>query len=159
MTAASFTLSPRHWYNWDFALQDSRQTLAEFDLSSWRENGTITVDGHAYRVSRQGFASGAFLIEHEGKVLASAVKPSPFRSAFVIDFEGQRYSLRKRSIWTHTFVVFEADTAIGTLTRTGWLTRDTAVDVPSAWPMSMTAFVCWLAILLWKREADSGGGA
>jgi hypothetical protein len=38
------------------------------------------------------------------------------------------------------------------------LTRDATVDLPPDWPLAVTTFVIWLAIILWKRDADSGAG-
>jgi hypothetical protein len=158
MTAASpLGLVPRRWYSWDFTLTSGDRTLAQFDLSSWREKGVVTIGGEEHRVYREGTVSGDFVIERGGQVLARAAKPSAFRSTIVITHAGGQYTLRKQSVWKRAFVLFEGDTSIGSLSPSSWLTRGATVNLPADWPLAVKTFVVWLAIILWKREAGGGG--
>jgi hypothetical protein len=34
-------------------------------------------------------------------------------------------------------------------------TREATADLPRDWPMPIKAFVIWLVIVLWKRDAQS----
>jgi hypothetical protein len=38
---SALTLTPRHWYSWDFFVTSGDKQLAEFNLSSWREKGIV----------------------------------------------------------------------------------------------------------------------
>jgi hypothetical protein len=157
MPVTSLALLPKHWYSWDFTLVSGDRTLADLDLSSWREKGVVTIGGHEHRVFREGMVSGDFVIERDGQVLARATKPSAFRNTVIVTHGGRHYTLRKRSVWKRAFVLLEGDREIGSLSPNSWLTRDATVNLPPDWPLAVKTFVTWLAIILWKREADSSG--
>ena len=50
---SALTLIPRRWYSRDFFVTDDGRQLAEFHLSSWREQGVVSVDGIDYRLYRE----------------------------------------------------------------------------------------------------------
>jgi hypothetical protein len=157
------TIIPRTWYSWDFAVVEDGRQWAFMDLSKWREKGVLTIDGVEHRVYREGMMSGDFLLERDGAVLVRASKPSAFFNTLTVGYQGREYTLKKRSAWRRTFVVLapvgEAGSAlggeVGSLVPTGALTRKADVDLPEDWPLHLRVFVIWLAIIMWKREADS----
>src|SRR5918993_4467197 len=100
----TMALLPRRWYSWDFSLVSGDRTLAELDLSSWRERGVVTIADHEHRVYREGMVGGDFVIERDGQVLARATKPSAFSSTVVVTHDRREYTLQKRSIWRRGFV-------------------------------------------------------
>lgn len=155
----TMTLLPRRWYSWDFRLVSGDRTLAELDLSSWRERAVVTIGGHEHRVYREGMVSGDFVIERHGQVLARGTKPSAFTSRIVVTHDGRQYTLRKKSIWKRAFILLEGDREIGSLSPNSWLTRDATVSLPPDWPLAVKTFVTWLAIILWKRDASAAAGA
>jgi hypothetical protein len=154
----TMALLPRRWYSWDFSLVSGDSTLAHLDLSCWRERGVVTIAGDEHRVYREGMVSGDFVIERQGQVLARATKPSAFSSKVVITHDGRKYTLQKRSIWKRGFLLREGDREIGSLSPNTWLTRDATVNLPADWPLAVKTFVTWLAIILWKRDADASAG-
>ena len=70
------TAVPTRWFSWDFTVTDGARTVATIDVSWWREQGTLTVDGVDHCVYREGMLSGEFILEAEGSVVARARKPS-----------------------------------------------------------------------------------
>jgi hypothetical protein len=156
---SALALVPKAWYSWDFSVIGGNRTLAVLDLSAWRERADIMIDGGTHRVFREGAVSGDFIIERGGLKLARATKPSAFRNMFIVHYNGRDYTLRKRSVWGRTFELMDGERQIGSIERTSWWTRRAAADLPSDWPVPVKAFVIWLAIILWKREASSGAGA
>jgi hypothetical protein len=154
MTATAIV--PKSWYSWDFSMTRGDRTLARLDLSSWRERAAITIGDSEHRAYRES-ALGDFVIEHGGQVLARAGKPSAFRNTMIVRHEGREYTLKKKSAWRRAFIVLDGEHEIGSISPTSAWRRDATVDLPAPWPLPLQAFVIWLAVMLWKREADSGG--
>ena len=152
---SALTVSPRRWYSWDFAILEGSREVADMDLSAWREKATLTIDGVEYRVSREGLVSGDFLLERGGTVLARATKPSAFWNTFIIHYMGREYTLRKASMWRRTFILDDQGHEIGRIVPHSMWRRDGTATLPPDWPLPVRAFVVWLVIILWKREADS----
>jgi hypothetical protein len=161
------TVVPKRWYSWDFEVVDGERQLAFMDLSSWIEKGVLSVDGVEHRVYREGMASGDFILERSGTVLARGTKPSAFRNTFIVSHHGREYTLRKKSAWGRAFVVIadgpgeagsRIESEIGSLAPQSAWTRRATVDLPKDWPLAIRVFVIWLAVIIWKREANAGGG-
>ena len=38
-------LVPAHWYSWEFDVTDGQRRIARVEMSAWRENGVLNVDG------------------------------------------------------------------------------------------------------------------
>jgi hypothetical protein len=153
------TIVPRRWYSWDFDLVDGDRRLAGLETSRWREKGVLNVDGVEHRVYREGLMSGEFILERDGVVLAHATKPSAFRNAFELNFNGWKYTLRKKSLLSRSFLVESGEREIGSLVPKSMWSRSARVTLPQDWPLPVRAFAIWLTIILWKRESDAGGGA
>ena len=149
---------PKHWFSWDFTVVQGSQALADIDMSAWRERGTLTVEGKSYRVYREGVMSGDFILESPEELVARAAKPSVFRRAFLVEYGGQQYELRAKSVLRRTFVLLDGQREIGSVSRESVLTRRTAVDLPEHLPLPVRIFIVWLVVIVWKRDAAAAGG-
>ena len=135
-------LLPKRWFSWDYNVMNGDRTLARLDLSCWRERAEIGDITH--RVFRERAMGGDFIIEAAGRELARATKPSAFRHTMIVHYKGKDFTLRKRSVWRRAFVLMDGERQIGAI-----------ADLPPDWPAPITAFVIWLVIILWKRDADA----
>jgi hypothetical protein len=151
------TAVPKSWFSWDFTVMDGTRAVSDIDVSCWREKGVITVAGTDYRVYREGLMSGDFILASDETVLARAQKPSAFRSAFNVEHAGKQYTLRPTSVWGRAFALLDGDRVVGMLSPRGLFTRRAAVDLPENLPLSVRVFIIWLAVIIWKREADAQG--
>ena len=144
---------PKKWYSWDYALRDADgQHLADLDLSSWRERGKLVLDGTEYRVRPEGLC-GPFVLEDGVSVLARARRTSLLRCEFEIEFEGDHYTLKKRSLWSRTIVLRQGAEELGTIRHAAWYKRDARVELADRLSPVLMAFALWLALLVWKRDA------
>ena len=146
---------PTHWYSWDVTVTDASRTVADIALSWWREKGALTIDGATYGVYREGLISGDFVLEHAGRVLARAEKPSVFRREFVIRHAGREYTLRRRSIFRRAFVLLAGSRHVGSIAPSGAFTRKAAADLPHELPLPVRMFIVWLTVISWRREQSS----
>ena len=152
------TAVPKSWFSWDFTVMDGTQPVGDIDVSCWREKGVITVQGVDYRVYREGLMSGDFILASDDKVLARATKPSAFRRTFVVDYAGKQYTLRAKSALRRAFELLDRDRVVGALSPRGLFTRRAAIHLPETMPLSVRVFIIWLAVIIWKREAEAQGG-
>ena len=142
---------PKGWFSSDYRLQQPHGTVTEIDVSGWREKAEFEVHGGQYRLSREGLASGAFVLESDGKMLARAVKPSAFRARFQVQFGGRTFELR-RGGWSSNFGLFDGATQVGSIRRAGMFTRRAIIELPHDWPLAAQVFVFWLALVIWNRD-------
>jgi hypothetical protein len=149
------TANPRSWLSWDFTLARGGDSLACIGLSSWREKGALTVGNSTYRAYREGLFSGAYVLESNGTVVARAHKPSAWTRRLVIEFDGAQYELKPHSAITRGFKLHKGERVVGTLSPASFLNRKINVELPEDLPLLIRAFVVWLTILLWKRDADA----
>jgi hypothetical protein len=148
------TLTPHNWFSWNFSLFDGERTLAEVNLSSWRERGTLMVEGVEYNVYRES-PLGEFLLQRSGSVLARAEKPSMFVRSFLIKYQQKPYTLRAESAFRRAFVLLDGEREIGSIVPKGVFTRNSVVTLPDEWPLPIQSFAIWLTLVHWRRDASS----
>ena len=149
-----WSIVPTGWFSWDCVVQDStQQTIAELNLSPWRERGAICVGEVEHKISRQG--AGVFVLQEGESVLARAEKPGFFSGTFRIEYTEKQYTLESRSVWRRERVLYEEGKEIGTIIPEGAFTRRARAEFPDDMPLVLKLFVVWLTMLLWKRQSDS----
>lgn len=152
-------LVPQNWFSWNFDILDDDHLVASIKVSSLPETGTFSLDGADYRARREGMFSGDFLLEGNAQTIAHAQKPSAFLSTFEIQYSDRSYTLKKESVVGRSFVLFDGDREVGSIRPEGFLSRKSAVSLPATMPRPVQVFVLWLAILIWRREANAGAAA
>jgi hypothetical protein len=143
---------PANLFSTNFRLQQQNKLLGEVDTSVWRERGRLELEEATYELYRERKFSGDFLLERNGKVVARATKPSAFQYRFDVLLPNRTLTLRKLSIWSRRFGVFEGEKQIGSIYPVGIFTRRSNIDLPNDWPLATRAFVFWLVFLMWRRQ-------
>lgn len=152
-------LTPRSCFSWNFEVLDDNDIVAHIDISGWREKGLLTVQGAEYPVYREGLMSGEFILESAGSTLARAWKPSAFRRSFEVECGGKQYRLHAPSVFGRIFVLLGGDSEIGSIAPDGMFTRRATVSLPEELPLPVRVFIIWLAVILWKRDAEASAAA
>ena len=150
LIVSSLDLVPKGWFSWDFTVLRDGALIAEIDISSWGEKGTLTVDGDQYAVYRDGFL-GPFILDLNDTQVAVASKIAFYRS-FTVGHQDKTYTLKAASGLGRTFVLLENDQEIGWIAPAGWFTRKATVDLPDQLPLPFRIFLLWLTVILWRRE-------
>jgi hypothetical protein len=146
---------PANLFSTNFRLQQQNELLGEVDTSAWREKGRLELEEGTYELYREGKFSGDFLLERNGNVVARATKPSAFQCRFDVLLPNRTLTLRKLSIWSRRFGVFEGEKQIGSVYPVGIFSRRSNIDLPSDWPVAARAFVFWLVFLMWRRQQQA----
>jgi hypothetical protein len=144
---------PKRWFSNDYRLQQAHGTVADLDVSGWKEAAEFDVAGGRYRLYRQRMASGAFVMDQGGNVVARAVKPSALQARFELQVGRRSFTLRRPRWWRSDFALLEGETQVGRVRRAGAFTRRTLVELPDDLPLAAQVFVFWLALVIWTREA------
>ena len=152
-------LVPESWLTWNFGVLENDHQVAQIKTSTLQESGAFSIDGASYRAYREGMCSGEFLLEQNSHTIARAQKPSAFLNSFNIEYSDRSYTLKKESLLGRSFVLLQGDLEVGSIHRKSILNRKAAVSLPETMPMPVQVFVMWLAILLWRREANAGAAA
>jgi hypothetical protein len=146
---------PKNIFSTRFRFQQENQLLGELDNSVWREKARVELKDGIYLLSREGAFSGYFLIEHNGRLLARASKPSALKNNFEVELKGRSFVLRQLSIWKRRFGLFDGDKQIGTIYPLSSFSRRTNIDLPSDWPLPIRVFLFWLVFIIWKRQSQA----
>jgi hypothetical protein len=146
---------PKNIFSTGFRLQQENQLLGEVDTSIWREKARVELEDGTYLLYREGRFSGDFMLEHNGKLVARATKPSSLRNSFEVELLGRLMVLRRLSPWNRRFGLFDGDNQIGSIYPRGVFTRRTNIELPGDWPLPVRVFLFWLVFLIWKRQSQA----
>lgn len=145
---------PKSWFSGDYRLQQAPGTVAELDVSGWREKAEFDIHGGHYRLDREKAPSRAFVLMRDTQQLARALKPSAFRSRFEVQVGGRTFEMR-RGGWQSNFTLLDGERQVGSVRRAGVFTRRAIIDLPDDWPLPVQVFVFWLALVIWNREQEA----
>ena len=96
---------PRSFFSWNFEILENSQKIADLDMSSWREKGLVQVDGANFTISKEGFINPTFTFSQDNTELATATKETMLSHGFVVDVDGKRFYLKKKSSLEHGRIV------------------------------------------------------
>jgi hypothetical protein len=149
-------VKPRSWLSSrDYGIVQNGASLGEIHCAWAREQGKITIGDRSYTASREGLTSGAFFLEANGTRLVSADKPSALHRSFTLQVGGKAYMLKAASAFGRTFVLTDGDRDVGSIAPRGLFGRKARADLPDDLALEVKAFLIWLAILMWKRQAKA----
>jgi hypothetical protein len=143
---------PTHWFSSDFTVQQAAKRVVDADVSSWRESSVLTIEGVRYEAYREGWMSGLFVLEQNGRIVARAEKPSAFCRKYLLRYADQEYRLDAASAFGRKFVLLQGSRQIGSIARASWCTREAMADLPDTLPLHLRAFIIWLTMMQWRRD-------
>jgi hypothetical protein len=150
---------PTNWFSWNFTVSQQSRPIAGFDISWWRERGSLTVEGKTYPVSREGMMSGDFVLESDRGILARATKLSALRRSFTVVSGAKTYTLRAKQAFRRSFVLLDGDREIGRIAPESAWGRRASANLPADVPLPVQVFLVWLTVLLWKRDSDAAAAS
>ena len=139
----------------NFRLQQQNNLVGEVDTSVFREKARLELEEGTYELYREGRFSGDFLLERNGNIVARATKPSALRNRFEVELPNRNLVLRKLSVFSRRFGLFEGERQIGSIYPAGIFTRRANIDLPPDWPLATRVFLFWLAFLMWRRQKQA----
>jgi len=98
--------TPTNFFSTTFLLQDAGRIVGEIDASLFMQKAQLELADGGYDLYREGLI-GDFVLALNGKVIARAAKTSVFENRFEVTIPGHSLELRKLSISSRQFGVFE----------------------------------------------------
>jgi hypothetical protein len=92
----------------------------------------------------------------DGSEVARATQPRLFRREFAIAHRERQYTLKAISWMRRECGVFAEGRQLGRVFPEYWVDRSAQVEIADELPLVVQAFVVWLTLLLWKRQASDG---
>lgn len=133
-------------------MYEAGKPVADLKTSSWKESSELSINGIRFTIKRDRPFRGPFLLLDGEKVLASADKPSAVKNRFEIEYLGNIYVLKKKSVWKREFVLELGNSVVGSIKPEGYFSRSSAIVLPAEFPLILQIFIFWLALIIWKRE-------
>lgn len=153
---APLVAAPRGWFAWDYALLWDGREVARVDVARLRERGAVRTGEGEWTIRREGVMRGDFLLEAGGAVVARATKRSPFLRAFQVETSaGDRFTLEAESALGRTMLLLREGASAGEIRPLGPFTWRAAADLPDGLALPVKGFLLWLAVILWRRDAES----
>lgn len=121
------------------------------ELTKWREKAEIVIPDMTVHAYRKGFLRPEFVLERDGKVVATAVKSSIWKSRLDLALGQQTCEVKPKSFFGTTYLLQNGVEQIGSIERERWFTYRSRIDLPSGWPLPLQIFVFWVVYVMWKR--------
>lgn len=149
---------PQSFLNWNFEITGSRADPSFITMDFLSEQGTITHVGATYRIQKQGWLSGTWLLISGAEALVTAVKPSAWLRAFEITTREGSLLLKAQSPLTRCYDIFSEGRNIGTIFPAHPFTRRSTIECDTAVPELTQLFCFWLVALTWRRSRQNNSG-
>jgi hypothetical protein len=146
---------PKGWFSPDYTVFANDIAVADIDLSFMSESSEITINGGIYKAYREGWVSGAFVLESAGSTLARAEKPSALYRSFIVEYGKRKFSLEAESAVLRKFVLAEGGQEIGSIAPDHAFTSRAMIDLPEDIVLPVRVFMFWLVVILWKRDSET----
>jgi hypothetical protein len=146
---------PTDFLSRNFRLEQESKLVGQLDPSMWRCKATLDLEEGTYNLYREKLLGGDYLLEHNGTIVARAVRTNVFRSKYAVQIGNRVLEFKKLSWTTRKFGLFDGDQQIGGIYPRGIFTRRAKIDLPGDWPLANRVFMFWLALLMWKQDSQA----
>lgn len=149
---------PRSLFNWNFEPSGSDWSGSTL-LRHFTEQRELVVNGQTFAVVKDGFFSGQWRLEENGKTILTAHKPNPLTRRFLLTGQGVSATLAAANPLRRVMVLSTARRSVEIrpghpFTRRARITGDAGDEIDAR----QAAFAFWLSILTWRRAASNNGG-
>lgn len=146
---------PKGVCSWNFILEGDG-ILAELTYGSFKEKGTIVLNGYSYEVNKPSMMSGEWTLTQAGREIATARKESVFKRTFSVTMGLDEWQLRAESSLGRSFLIVRSNKMIGQISPMHPFTRRAKIEmVNPEYDGKLVAFSFWLVALMWRRAASS----
>ena len=150
---------PKHLFSWGFELRTSDGFLTTMDVSWLQGRGAFPWGGVDYALGRESWPMGDFLLQSQGNAVARAAKVSPFLRSFRVQLDTRDLVFKAASPFTRRFILIENADVIGQIAPNHPFTRSSVIELPDNLDVPVQVFLFWLAVLMWRRAANSNGAS
>jgi hypothetical protein len=136
-----------------YGLKRDGVAIGQIDCGGIRQPASIVIGDATFRPARDGVLQTTYHLDGDGARLASAAPAGAAFRRFTVETGARTYTLAVSSWAGRRFTLTENGTAVGTIARTGFFTTKCKADLPDDLPIGVQAFLIWLVIIIWRRQA------
>lgn len=152
--AAALIAQPKGMFSSVIFLKQGEETVATIEMTHIREKGILSIGDRVWRMGQKKAYRSDFLLEDaDGNITARATQPSAWSDRFVITFGTMEFELKRPSAWKDTFHLSWNGESLGRVERPRVLSRETHITLAKSLPLELRAFVFWLVMTQWNRDA------
>lgn len=149
------TCIPQSLCTRDFRVLGASAGRAAVTFNFFTEQGTISLGATDFTVRKHGPFSGHWTLEHGTGTVAEATKPSAMFRSFELRVDDMHLTVEAESAFTRCYQILAADRHFGTIRPAHAFTRRAFIECAAEVPEVAQLFSFWLAVLTWKRAANS----
>lgn len=131
--------------------------IGQIDCGGVRQPATLTVGGVGYNPVSEGVLRTKFHLDAGGTRIADVELGGTFFRRFIVHAGVKTYTLKVASWFGRSFVLTENDVEVGRIARTGFFTARCRAELPDDLPLPLQAFLIWLVLITWRRQAVVAG--
>lgn len=147
---------PKGVCSWDYIVEGEGM-LAEVTYGTFKEKGTLVLNGQSFEVSKLSMLSGEWVLTQSGTRIASATKQSAFKRTLSITKGLDQWQLRAESALGRSFLIIRSNKMIGEISPMHAFTRRASIEMMSSeYDTELVAFSFWLVALMWRRSSSNG---
>lgn len=149
---------PKGIFSSTYILSEENREAARLTMKAMREAGTLTIGERTYTMTREKLFSGDFTLKDDLEtVIVRASKPSAMKALFNLTYGDLRFELSRVSVWKSGFALWWNGEKVGSIERRRWFARDAELTLPESMPLEVRAFIFWLVVIQWNRDAAASG--
>lgn len=158
---SALELVQKRCWAWRYELLDAGRPVATIRVAHWRECGELVVGGTPLaapplEVRPLDWLGHRFVVGAPDHPVARAERERLLRFDYRVEHQGRSWTVRCRGPFHRGLTILSGtsvDRVVGEIRPVGWFHRRATVALPPEMPPLVQAFVCWLAVLRWKRRA------
>lgn len=149
------TCIPQSLCSWDFRVIGSSAGPAALTFNFFNEQGGISIDGLEYSIRKHGPFSGHWTLEHNAHTYVDAQKPNALFRSFEVHSSAVKLTVKAHSVVGRCYDILADSQVVGTIRPAHPFTRRAYIECGSSVPDLEQLFSFWLAVVTWRRAANS----
>lgn len=141
-------------FSWEFEVLQNDAPAGRIEGLGWPERSVVTLGEAKYEVSADRSGIDAFNLDSNGLRLAHIEKPHAFTRLFNVYHADKIYTFKRSSLFSSKYELMDNEQTVGCVSSKGVFKKSAIVELPDQFQTPFKLFLGWVALVLWKRQAE-----
>ena len=147
-------INRKAFFSWEFDVLQNGAPAGRIEGLGWPERSIVTLGQAEYEVSADRSGIDAFNLDSNGLRLAHVEKPHVFTRVLDVSHADKVYTFRRSSLFSSKYELMDNEQTVGSVFPKGALKKGAIVELPDQFQTPFKLFLGWVALVLWKRQAE-----
>lgn len=152
-------LRKKKFFSNEYVAEENGAVVAELNLSVWRSQGELTIQGRSLKLKKRGALRDTFELLDGDTALIEVAQPSAWRSRLRFRYEQRDFEIVDKAWYSSTLLLKAGESVVGSISSRGLFAEGAKVDLPDSLPLALRVFVGWIAMIHWDDSATAGAAA